>query len=103
MHQDQVKACRSYLDNIKWLRVGIGAKAPVPQGFSSGGCPLCQADWPDARIALHVLSGGSTRQMRNRIDSIKDDHALVSYDCVDGIGVSLGCLDPFSEISQIDC
>ena len=80
LHQYQVKACRSYLDNIKWLRAGIGAKAPVPQGFSSGGCPQCQAAhlvcWPDARIALHVLSGGSTRQMRNRIGSIKDDHAL---------------------------
>ena len=33
---------------------------------------------PDARIALHVLSGGSTRQMRNIIDSIKDDHALAA-------------------------
>ena len=33
LRQDQVKACRFYLDNIKWLRAGIGAKAPVPQGF----------------------------------------------------------------------
>ena len=52
-------------------------KSARPAGFPSGGCPQCQADWPDARIALHVLSGGSTRQMRNRINSIKDDHALV--------------------------
>ena len=52
-------------------------KSARPAGFPSGGCPLCQADLPDARIALHVLSGGSTRQMRNRIDSIKDDHALM--------------------------
>ena len=51
-------------------------KSARPAGFPSGGCPQCQADLPDARIALHVLSGGSTRQMRNRIDSIKDDHAL---------------------------
>ena len=57
-----------------------GAKLSL-DGFPSGGCPQCQAAhlvcWPDARIALHVLSGGSTRQMRNRIDSIKDDHALI--------------------------
>ena len=59
-------------------------KSARPAGFPSGGCPLCQADWPDARIALHVLSGGSTRQMRNRIDSIKDDHALGTLQRVAG-------------------
>ena len=50
-------------------------KSARPTGFPSGGCPLCQADWPDARIALHVLSGGSTRQMMQVLISIKDDHA----------------------------
>ena len=92
LRQDQVKACRSYLDNIKWLRAGIGAvtshKRPSRlggaklslDGFPSGGCPQCQAAHlvclPGARTAMHVLSGGSARQMRNRINSIKADHAL---------------------------
>ena len=39
------------MDNIKWLRAGIGAKAPVPQGFHLAHAHLVCL--PDARIALN--------------------------------------------------